>query len=358
MLCPRRRAPFDRFAGTSVGAINATYLASQAHRADLGVERLLQLWGGLRLRTHLRPSRTAWRQRALLDVAPFEDLIRAQVDWGALNHNLDQGLVAALFLAALHVDTGRTTVFSALAPDTHYAPTAHPHRVALRTRITADHVLASAAIPTVFPPRRVGEALYYDGGLRFNTPMAPTIRAGARRLVVVSPLHAGTASAPAPHAADHLPDAWFLGGKMLHAVLLDPFAYDLEVLQRFNDLLASLDQSLDPDARAAFDRRVTELRGAPYRALDVLALSPSRDLGAMALDFLATHRRVLAREGPLGLGLAAVARRLADSGTDLVSYVLFDGRYTRQLVELGRRDVWDRADEVRAFFRDGPAGLG
>jgi len=339
---------FDLMAGTSVGAINASYLASHAHRDDLGIDHLVTLWGGLGLRSHLRLARHPLQQHALLDVRPFEEVVRTGVDWARLAENIDGGTLQGLFVAALQVDSGRTAVFADLAPDARWVPSKDPQRHASCARLTAEHVLASAAIPGVFPPRAVDGRLYYDGGLRFNTPISPVLRAGAERLVVASPLHAAADAevVPAP-----TPDPLFLAGKMLHAVLLDPFAYDLQVLDRFNELLAVLDDTLDGAERDRFDARCIELRGTAYRQVEALVFSPSQDLGRLGVDYLRRNRRRLLRQGLGGLLLAMGSRRLAASGTDLVSYLLFDGGYTRQLVALGRHDVWARAAEVRAFFR-------
>jgi len=338
----------DLVAGTSVGAINATYLASHADQDDLGITQLLQLWTELSPRTHLRPERHPLRHRAFLDVGPFEDVVKRGIRWGALAENLDRGRLDGLFIAALEVASGRTAVFADLAPTTHFAPSRDPRRVAVPCRITADHVLASAAIPGVFPPRAIGGSVYYDGGLRFNTPMAPVLRAGADRLVVVSPLHA--AQRGDPQVRPEQLDAFFLAGKMLHAVLLDPFAYDLQVLERFNELLAVLDETLEPHERAHFDQRCLDLRGMPYRRVQALVLSPSEDLGRIGVDHLLEHRRRYVRQGLGGLVMALLGGRLAKSGTDLASYLLFDGTFTTKLVALGRADVAKRANEVRAFF--------
>lgn len=340
---------FSRIAGTSVGAINAAFLAGHAHRPDLRVHHLLSLWRGLGLRSHLRPARP-WARRSLIDVRPFERLIRESVDWSQLRRNLAQGHLDVLFVAALEVDTGRTAVFADLGPGAVWHPSRDPQRVPIRGPIGPEHVLASAAIPGVFPARRVGRGLYYDGGLRFNTPISPVLRTGAERLVVISPLHAAPQEAVHREAADL--DALFLAGKLFHAVLLDPFSYDLQVLERFNDLLEVLDDTLTPEERARFDARCVETRGATYRHVDVMVFSPSKDLGRMALDFLHRHRRSLLLQGVGGALLAMAARRLEASETDLVSYLLFDGRFTEQLIALGRRDVAARADEVRAFFAD------
>lgn len=341
---------FDMLAGTSVGAINAAYLASHAHLPDMGIATLLQLWTDLSIRDHLRPSPHPFRDRSMLDVRPFERIVNDGVDWSALANNLSTNHLQALFVAALEVESGRTAVFVDLAPSAVFHPSKDPQRVAVPGRITASHVLASAAIPGIFPPRGVGKGLFYDGGLRFNTPLAPVLRAGAHRVVVVSPLF----TAPPGHVPPAPPesiDALFLAGKMLHAVLLDPFAYDLQVLDRFNQLLEVLDTTLDADDRARFDSRCIELRGAPYRRVDALVLSPSKDLGAMGIDFVRTHRRRFMRQGLGGFLLGIIGGRLAASGTDLASYLLFDGAFTTELIALGRADVAARADEVRAFFR-------
>lgn len=341
---------FDLIAGTSVGAINATYLASKAHRGDLGVDELIAMWTGLSVRKHIRPRLRVLRGRSLLKVEPFEGIVQRGVDWPALRTNISSGVLRGLFLAALHIDSGRTTIFADVSPETDFVPSADPRRVAVRDRITTDHVLASAAIPGVFPPRRVGDGMFYDGGLRFNTPMSPVLRAGAERIVVVSPLHASEAVTTGPPVSHEEVGALFLAGKMLHAILLDPFAYDLQVLERFNDLLDVVDHTLSTRQRTRFDNAVADLRGVPYRRLDTLVISPSEDIGHMALDFVTSHRRRLLREGPVGIALAAVVGRLADSGTDLLSYLLFDGRFTARLVALGQRDAVARADEIRSFF--------
>ncbi|MCA9569656.1 MAG: patatin-like phospholipase family protein [Myxococcales bacterium] len=345
----RGRVAFDVFAGASVGAINATFLASWSHRPDLAAHELVRLWEQLRIGSYLRPARRPRSTRSVVDVRPFERVVQEGVSWPDLRRNLDAGALHALFIAALDVDTGRTTVFGDIGHTGHWSPSRDPRRHPVRAQVTWEHVLASAAIPAVFPPRRVRSKLYYDGGLRFNTPISPTLRAGADRLVVVSPLHRDLHPAvPSKEVEDVRP--LFLAGKMLHAVLLDPFAYDLDVLARFNGLIDVLDATMAADERAAFDARCVELRGAPYRRIDTLVFSPSRDLGAMGLDFLRYHRRKLFREGLGGVLLAAAAPALVRSETDLASYLLFDGRYTTELIELGRRDVQARADEVRAFF--------
>jgi NTE family protein len=341
-------AHFDLIAGTSVGAINAAYLASHSQKPDFQIGELLELWTHLSIRAHLRPTRHPFRDRSFLNVDPFVQVVKEGVDWTSLASNIDSSKLKGLFIAALEVESGRTAVFADLSPDSTFSPSSDPRRFPVRTRIQTDHVLASAAIPGVFPPRQIGHGVFYDGGLRFNTPIAPVLRAGAGRLVVVSPLFGGAHRLPATEAR-HV-DTLFLAGKMLHAVLLDPFAYDLEVLERFNHLLEVVDSTFDPEARAAFNARCVQLRGAPYRRIDALVLSPSRDIGQIGLDYIRANSRRFLRQGFGGFVLGALGPRLANSGTDLASYLLFDGGFTQQLIALGRSDVAGRADEVRAFF--------
>lgn len=351
---PAEPGPFQLFAGTSVGAINATYLAAQAHRGDLAVEHLISLWTSLSVGRHLRLAPWPFSHRALLDVGPIEALIRDGTDWEGLRRNVDTGVVKGLMIAALHVDDGLTTLFVDLAPGWRFVPSRDPRRTAVHQPITHAHVLASAAIPGVFPPKEIDGRLYFDGGLRFNTPMSPAIRAGADRLVVVSPLYQGAAR-QAPEVqipAEVGPDALFLAGKMLNAVLLDPFTYDLQVLKRFNTLLEICREVLPSEDLRRLDDAVRTLRGVPYRPLRTLVIAPSEDLGAIAVDHLHTHRRGYLREGWGGWLLTAAARRLERSGTDLLSYLLFDGAFTEHLAAVGRRDALARASEIEAFFAE------
>lgn len=357
-LGPDDACPFDVFTGTSVGAINATYLASHAHRGDLGIQGLCDVWRGLSMGVHARLASRPWAGKALLATGGIDALVHDHIDWDRLHANVDEARVRALVIAALHVGSGRTAMFAHVAPGQSFRPSRDPRRVAILQAITPEHVLASAAIPGVFPPRRVGDKLFYDGSLRFNTPLAPAIRAGCDRVVVVSPLHEGLTPLAPSHDIDVLgddlvegaPDAFFLLGKMLNAILLDPIGYDLHVLERFNALVDFAQTQLPAEDVAEMGRVTSSLRGRPYRRIDTLAVAPSDDIGAIGFDHARTHAARLRREGISGRLLARIASRADVPSTDLLSYLLFDGGYAAKLIELGRRDALARADEVRAFF--------
>ncbi len=365
------RAPFDIFTGTSVGAINATWLATHADRADMNVPGLLEHWRGLELAKHLSldPLRfvlgprlgarlAKWRGegddrwgRSLLDPRALEQLVETKLAYHRLHENVRRGIVKALVVAALEISTGRTTMFSELADGTTCVPSRDPRRVVRNAQIEARHVLASAAIPLLFPARRIGRFYYCDGGVRFNTPIAPAIRCGAHRLVVVSLLHphASYADESTPEAAANVhayPSPVFLLGKVLNALLLDPVRYDLQVLDGLNSLIGALDETLDPDELERIKKVLTETRGRPYERIETLVFRPSADIGRMAHEHA---QRV--RVGTLSTLLVS---RLSDLGADLeadlLSFVLFDGEFAGALIDLGRRDALARRGEIEAFF--------
>ena len=365
------RAPFDVLCGTSVGALNATYLAAHAHRPNMNVEGLISQWQALELNTHLRLDLRGvlgWKRdysrrdaaaasdapprlvgRSLLDATALEQLVEHSVPWAALHRNVQQGLVRACVVAALHIGSGRTTLFGELAPGVTFTASRDARRSPRMEPLTADHVLASAAIPLLFPARRVGADYYCDGGVRFNTPIAPALRSGADRLVVVS-LMTDEPDDVEPVTDEERLAAYrspiFLIGKVLNALLLDPLHYDLQILDRFNRLLGTLESTLEPHELRAVQRVVQESRGLPYRKVRTLVFRPSRDIGRLArerakeIQASAFSSWVLARSASLG----------ALWESDLLSFILFDAHFAAELVRLGRADTVARADEIRAFF--------
>lgn len=365
---------FRIFAGASVGSINATYLAANAELHDHGVNRLVEVWKGLRLEEHARirplglarwPSGLKSRLKfltdasalgsSLLDTRAIEVVVRRNIDWERLHRVIDSGRVIALLVAALHVASGRTTMFAEHAPGTTMIPTRDERRDTVFQRVTADHVLASAAIPLLFPSRRIGAHYYCDGGLRFNTPISPAIRAGADRIVIVTVRHTRSASdvdaleKANPEAGRDLSPV-FLIGKLLNALLLDPVQYDLQVLERLNQVMEVLENTLAPADLDRVQRVWIQHRGLPYRRLRTLVFTPSRDLGELAGSYIRSGLRTEA--------LSPVARYLLERAVkaspvkeaDWASYLLFDGGFAAELIAVGHADALARRDEIIEFF--------
>lgn len=364
---------FQIFSGTSVGAINAAFLAARADRADHGAERLAEIWRGLRLSDHARirpfglaPVPGALRTRiqalkgggrSLLDTRALEVLVRRSIDWELMHRHIEEGVVHALMVAALHVVSGRTTMFTEAAPHVRIEPARDERRVTVFERISADHVLASAALPLLFPTRRVGAHFYCDGGLRFNTPIAPAIRAGAERLVVVSVRHTRTAreveaveEADPGVSGDISPV--FLVGKLLNALLLDPVEYDLQVLERLNQVLAVLQETLTPEELAKVQGVWAQHRGLPYRQIKTLTFTPSRDLGRIAGDYIRENLEFSELDAIPRYFFERFNREAGQPEADWASYMLFDGGFAHELIEVGRADALAQAEKIRDFFDD------
>lgn len=360
------RAPFDIFCGTSVGALNAAYLAAHADMPDMNAPGLISHWQSLDIDRHLRldlRGLLGWKQafsrpeagirrrhgsvgRSLLDPEALAHVVTNHVPWERLHENVGAGVVRALIIAALDIGTGRTTLFSELAPDQRFVPSRDPRRRPSYGPIGASHVLASAAIPMIFPPQLVGDSFYCDGGVRFNTPIAPAIRCGAERLVVISLLGEDELDESAMDATDAYSSPFFLLGKVLDALLMDPLRYDLQVLERFNRLVQTVTDVLTPEELLRVQKVVTETRGLPYRQLRTLVFKPSRDIGRMARD----RSRDLHASRFSSWMIARAASLGAVWESDLLSFILFDAEFATQLVHLGRHDAVSRAAEIRAFF--------
>ncbi|HEX7480768.1 MAG TPA: patatin-like phospholipase family protein [Polyangiales bacterium] len=367
------RAPFDVLCGTSVGALNAAYLASHAHLPDMGAPGLISQWQALELSRHLKLDMRGllgWKRewtgeltdyaahlryrsrqvgRSLLNPRAIDELVSSAIPWDKLHENIAQGTVRALIMAALHIGSGSTTLFAETTPGLSFKFSRDPRRTPHVGVIGSDHVLASAAIPLLFPARRIGDDYYCDGGVRYNTPISPAIRAGAQRLVVVSLL------SDAEEEDDDTPleqrllayrSPVFLIGKVLNALLLDPLDYDLQVLDRFNRLLDTLEVALSPLEMQRVHEVLEETRGSAYRKVQTLVFRPSKDIGSLA------RRRARGINSSMFSSwfLARTATLGAIWESDLLSFILFDSEFAHELIQLGRDDTLRRADEIRAFF--------
>jgi NTE family protein len=358
--------PFQFIGGASVGAINAAYVAASSDRRDLAIDQLVEAWCGIEMHRYLQfqlgpwlaqlfrgtqtpGSNEAYLGRSLLDPEPLDRLVTSTVDWDKLHQNIEHGHANGLLIAAMEVGSGRTTIFNEMSPGLHYASTRDPRRLAKCEPITASHILASAALPWLFPARRVGDEFYCDGGLRFNTPIAPVLRCGAERVVIVSTMRlSARARASSNIKLEYYPTAGFLLSKVLNALLLDPLEYDLQVLQRMNALIEFHSRVLTEAERDEADQLAIAARGTHYRKIDTLVFSPSRDIGALAGDYVRANLDRLATGSILRRVLKNAT--VPDAGTDWLSYFLFDGGFAQQLIGIGREDVHRRADDVRRFF--------
>jgi NTE family protein len=367
--------PIDIITGTSVGAINAAFLAATMADPDAQAAQLIAAWRSLHIEELISlraldvlraarmmlggdpppPTPGSFRYGGLLETAGLERFVVRVIPWRGIDRSLRSRQLRAISVSATHVGTGHTHVFLSSAEPVPREWSRDPfvrHRAA---RIGPRHVLASAAIPMLFPAVKIGEDYYTDGGLRQNTPMSPAIRLGADRMLLVSLRHV----APEPmqlqrERAEAYPKPLFLAGKALNALLLDHTEYDLARMQRINLILEAGTASFGDKFEDMMNHALVRLRGAPLRRIQAVHIRPSEDIGALAAHFV--------RSGRMSVR-GRVARRLiqrlaageARHESDLLSYLLFDGDFASQLIDLGRHDAARKADELAALFDVSPA---
>ena len=357
-LMPSRQVPVpvSIVCGTSVGAINAAHLAASLSQPREGMRRLVELWENLEID---RVLGFGWRQAAnlprllftgqsngLFDVTPMARLITREVPWREIGNSLKHGHLRALSITCTEVITGRTVLFMQTGPGAALPSHAPPRALIRADRIGPNHVLASAALPILFPPVRVGQELYMDGGLRQNTPVAPALRLGATHALVVSTARAvrGVGIGQVAEA----PTTAFLLGKIMNALLLDHLENDLANVGLVNDLLDSGVAAYGDDFVEQLNRAAVLRGGRVVQPVKTISVRPSVPLSVLGAEYL--KKNTIRTRSPL-------ARRLLDwldsgSEADLASYLLFDGGYARQLIDLGRADARAQRQALGDFLAE------
>ncbi len=342
-------SPFKIVTGTSAGAINAATMAVHADCWRCGVARLLRLWRnievgdvyeadladvsvhGMRwLASVLVGGRGPARAASMLDNAPLRNMLEHTLDLSQIERHVRAGLLHALAINATSYTTGHAVTFFDGAAAIE--PWKRTRRRGQRERIGVDHLLASTAIPFIFPAALIGEDYYADGSMRQIAPMSPALHLGARRILVIAvgQFSGGqTAASPRPQPPAY-PSFAQIAGHALSSIFLDNLGADFERMQRLNHAW-----NLVPDDVQRSHPEISHI--------DALLLAPSRDLGRMALPYaerLPTGVRYLLR----GLGGDEA------SGASLLSYLMFDRGYCRELLRLGFADALARREEIAAFL--------
>jgi len=339
------RNPFPIICGTSAGAVNAASLAVFSDNFEAGVEHLLDVWSNFRVHHVYRSdplsiARGGARWLAammlikrsspvsLLDNSPLAHMLSSGLDFGRIQENIDSGSLYAVSITCSGYSSGQSVSFFQGGVDCQ--PWERSQRVGCAMPIRVEHLMASSALPFVFPAVKLNREYFGDGSMRQIAPISPALHLGADRVLVVG---TGRQSQDLARVRSNAyPSLAQIAGHALNSIFLDSLYVDIERLQRINRTISLIPRE-----------KVLEA-GLPLRKVDVLVASPSQPIERLVprhVNELPRTVRFLLR------GTGAMNR----NGSNLASYLLFERGFCRALIELGYEDTMKRREEMRSFLR-------
>ncbi len=339
-----KNSPFPIITGISAGAINGCVLATHSHQFSEGLSRLSRIWQNFQpnqvYRTDLnhltknlahwfwgltRPKKQLQQPMALLDNTPLKELLTELVQFKNIDNNIKSGVLEALCTTAYDYNTGDSVSF--YQGHQNLDEWKRFRRLGRADTIGVNHLLASSAIPMVFPSTAIDGVHYGDGAMRFLTPLSPALHLGARKLfvVTVNPLNVEE------QVHINIPSLGDISGHLLNSIFIDSLESDIERLIRVNELLEHIPQS---------DTIKEQLSLKP---IDALIISPSIDPAELAGHYF----------DELPRGLKFFFRRIGigkDKGESILSYLLFYAPFTQRLMEVGYQDAMLEEKHIKAFF--------
>lgn len=339
----RERQPFQIICGTSAGAINAAYLASYIHSPGEGIARMYDAWRGLSASDIYDTSwggvlhslaGVIWgvlggagtdMPSAVLDNSPLRVLLSEWLDFAAIRDNIAAGLLRDLCITAMNYSTGESVAFHEGADPVAWR---RVHRIGQPAMLSIDHIMASSAIPILFPPQTIEGHFFGDGALRQLNPLSPALHLGARRLFIVGvSANRRNTGVPIP---EEPPTVAQMAGHLLNREFIDNLEADIEHAEKINELIA---EAMRGGGRASVARGV-----------EILVITPS-----ISFDEVAT-RYISRQPSSMRFLFRMIGARGRGAGASFASYLLFDGGFCTELIDAGYRDALDSADEIRSFL--------
>ena len=336
--------PFPILCGTSAGAINVAMLAAQADDFNASVATLLEQWEHMRCSKIYRTdswsiakSGARWLSSmmlvshrnpvSLLDNAPLRQMLEKELSFERIQQNIDSGALYAVCVTASGYTSGQSVSF--FQGGSGLEGWERNLRIGAAVSMKLEYLLASSALPFIFPAVKVHREYFGDGSMRQIAPVSPALHLGADRVLVVG---TGRQSIEQARARSNIyPSLAQVAGHALNSIFLDSLMVDIERLQRINRTL----DAIPPEARTS--------GSVPLRPIKVLFIAPSQPIERVAARFLhELPRSVRFLLRPTGA--------LSRSGSNLASYLLFEEPFCRALIDLGYQDTLEREAEVRAFF--------
>ncbi|WP_025040795.1 patatin-like phospholipase family protein [Nitrosospira briensis] len=347
MLPKRTRNPFPVICGTSAGAFNAASLAVSARNFHDGVRDLSTVWENAHVSQAYRSdpvgvygNAARWlaslligrfRKRSvvsLLDNSPLAQLLEHSLPLHGIQRSIEAGALHALGITAWGYTSGQSVTFYEGVDG--IAPWKRERRIGISARIGVEHLMASSAIPILFPAMRLNREYFGDGSMRQLAPISPALHLGAERVLVIG-VRTTAEAQPERARVDSYPTLAQVGGHIMGSLFLDSLYVDLERLQHINNIIGMI-----PDENL-------KNNGLPLRQIKSMVISPSVEINKIAEQ----HAHALPRTVRLFFRNIGAMRR---DGSALLSYVLFEEPFCRALIELGYQDTTPRKSEILQFI--------
>lgn len=348
MLPDDAHNPFDIICGTSAGAINAAALATHAYNFNKSVQRIHNIWANFHAHHVFRTDKWSllktsanWfmamlsagmnKRRGslhLLNRKPLKKLLEQYINSEDIQYSIDNGYLHALSITASGYTSQQSVSF--FHGDDSLQSWSRSRRIGARAKITVPHLMASSAIPFIFAPVRLNREFFGDGSMRQIAPISPALHLGADKILIIGNRQEVLPSMPRRRIVDE-PNIAQIAGHALDSIFLDSLSADIERVRRINKTIEIIPEK----------KRIKH--GIKLRKVDVLVISPSRNLGELALEYL--------HELPTSLRfLLKSIGAYNQSNSSLGSYLLFEKGYCRALIELGYQDAMNQAKEIKELL--------